>query len=162
MFKIVEKKGNKYGVKDTKDGVVEYYTANELLAVQKKFNLKIDGIEKLQKQPKIQQRRLTDLSVVTDLLLSKIRRKSSYDYETIDTQSDSVEISFRWWGDWVAPEWSDDPDADEPDYDWKELDKSWRKEMNSIIDEFKKDYKDLKFTWNTGEKDYIYISIIRK
>ena len=162
MFKIVEKKGNKYGVKDTKDGVVEYYTANELLAVQKKFNLKIDGIEKLQKQPKIQQRRLTDLSVVTDLLLGKIRRKSSYDYETIDTQSDSVEISFRWWGDWVAPEWSDDPDADEPDYDWKELDKSWRKVMNSIIDEFKKDYKDLKFTWNTGEKDYIYINIIRK
>lgn len=159
MFKIVEKKGNKYGVKDTKDGVVEWYTANEILAVQKKFNLKIDGIEKLQKQPKIQQRRLTDLKVVTDLLLGTIKRKSSYDYESVEIKENNVEISFRWWGDWVIPA---DADEDEMDYDWKILDKSWGKIMQDIINKFKKDYPDLKFSWSTGEKDYIYIDIIRK
>ena len=43
MFKIVEKKDDKYGIVDTSDGVVEYYTKKELVDIVKQ-GIKIDGV----------------------------------------------------------------------------------------------------------------------
>lgn len=170
MFKVIGKKGNKYGVKDTKDGVVEWYTANEILAVQKKFNLKIDGIEKLLEQKKTKPVRKTDLTIVMNLLLGKIRRAHSYDYEDITVESDdSIQASFRWWGDWNMPEYNpedfddyDDYEMQSGDYDWEELDPAWAAKMRDIIGTFKKEYPDLRFEWNAEEKNYIYIYITRR
>lgn len=43
MFYICEKVGDKFGVKDTRDGVVEYYTSEELNSIKKTSGLKLFG-----------------------------------------------------------------------------------------------------------------------
>lgn len=43
MFYICDEKNGKYGVKDTKDGVVEYYTADELHEIKQSLKCSILG-----------------------------------------------------------------------------------------------------------------------
>ena len=45
MYYICDKKGNKYGVKDSSDGVVEYYTEAQLYNIVKNTELAIFGVE---------------------------------------------------------------------------------------------------------------------
>ena len=105
-----------------------------------------------------------------NLLLGKIRRAHSYDYEDITVESDdSIQASFRWWGDWNMPEYSpedfddyDDYEMQSGDYDWEELDPVWAAKMRDIISAFKKEYPDLRFEWSAEEKNYIYIYITRR
>lgn len=45
MYFICDKKGDKYGVKDTKDGIVEYYTEGQLSEIVRTTELVIIGYE---------------------------------------------------------------------------------------------------------------------
>ena len=53
MLSIVSKKGNKYGVKDSSDGVVEFCTIKELTYITETLGLKIRGFSSHQKSIKV-------------------------------------------------------------------------------------------------------------
>ena len=50
MYKITDKRENKFGVLDTTDGIVEYYTLDDLIFMEKTYNLTIEGLSKLKSQ----------------------------------------------------------------------------------------------------------------
>lgn len=95
-------------------------------------------------------------SVLRDIK-SEMRSLSYYDDygRGIEENGNSYEFEVRDWGDWgTSREW-------ENDYDWMELHKGWCKKLDKIINKYDKKYKKkgLSFSWNTGEKRWIYVSV---
>ncbi len=157
MYKVVSKKNGKYGIQDTKDGVIEYFTREELIKIRDVYKLKVMNIDKA----------INDISsnnVDMDFVARKIISKFSgysmkeiyYSDEDNPSKSDKVNISFRDWGDWVLP---DDIDEDEvEDYDWEELSRESYIKLKNIIKELQSQFSNVAFDIDIGEKNWITIT----
>lgn len=67
MFYVNSKKGNKYGVIDTNDGVIEYYTAKELINIISSYSIKIEGCNLVENKISI---KVTDFDIVKKNLIT--------------------------------------------------------------------------------------------
>lgn len=59
----------------------------------------------------------------------------------------------RDWGKWAS-----EPGSDDEDDDWEVLDKAWGEKARVIISNYQKQYPQYNLNFQTGEKNWIYIS----
>ena len=99
-----------------------------------------------------------DLKFATEAWLSALKR------ETRGSQTDPVEVlhgegraAIRDYGRWENP-----PEArGEEDYDWQELSAKSHQDLEKSIKDMAKSYPKLKFTYTTGEKNWLYLHVKR-
>ena len=75
----------------------------------------------------------------------------------LDKKPPHVELTIRHYGSWVMP--NDSGDEDDGDYDWEELSQKSGVEFGSMLKDFTANYSGIKSSWNTGEKNHIYVII---
>lgn len=162
MLYVCEKSGDKYGVKDTDDNVVEYVTRKQLLGIIKKCKLKINGVDK---DGNITIFSPSSFESVIDRFFELMKRSGGGSMTERDDEEGTAAI--RDWGDWVVPDYAyedeDEFDEDEiDDYDYEELDPSWYKKLKEIANKLATKYPDLEVRIDTGEKNWIYLSLGRR
>lgn len=158
MLYVCEKSGDKYGVKDTDDNVVEYVTRKQLLGIIKKCKLKINGVDK---DGNITIFSPSSFESVIDRFFELMKRSGGCSMTERDDEEGTAAI--RDWGDWVVPDYDDDDeDYDEIDYDFEELDSSWYKKLKEIVNKLATKYPDLEVRVDVGEKNWIYLSLRRR
>jgi hypothetical protein len=81
----------------------------------------------------------------------------SSDIDKAEMNGPKAMAALRNWGDWETP--SDAHDEDEEDYDWQELSDSSYKKLKAYVEEFQKKYPEVKITYGSGEKNWIYIYV---
>jgi hypothetical protein len=152
MFKIVSRNADKFGVQDSDDGVVEYYTISELQEITQKTGIKIMGLTNILKVGVIQE---SDIQSLFDDFFRLMKRESAY----FDSQQDIMNgyACVRDWGDWSAPK--SDENFDFEDYDWKVLKPEWKKVLKNVSNELKKRYPNIKFYISPEEKNWIGLQI---
>lgn len=64
-------------------------------------------------------------------------------------------FGIRHWGQWEMPE----GEEDDGDYDWEMLSEASARKLDEYLAMCEKNYPKFKFTPNTGEKNWIYISV---
>ena len=155
MFFVSSKRGSQFGVTDTKDGVEQFYTSEQLSKIKKKYNINIVGFQG------------KDVIVLGHepfrYPLMKLFRglgvRVDLDYKPrwgIEFDLKDGTAAVRDWGNWVLPE---DADCDEEDYDWKELSEKSYRELKRLLDSLNKEYPYFKFSCDIGEKSWIYFTI---
>ena len=174
MLSIVSKKGNKYGVKDSTDGVVEFCTIKELTYITETLGLKIRGFRDGKVTAKKAQSETSGVSKPTkrssivevgDYCFSLMRSKSNYWQEQHDFLENNGHLALRNWGEWQIPEDAYQEVEDEcelEDYDFEELTDKWTKVLTSVKKELKKKFPDIDFCITTSEKNWIDITFSRK
>lgn len=88
------------------------------------------------------------LQAVRDAMRNVDRRA---DYEQIQKDGRGFEFQVRYWGEWEGDDGSGD-------YDFQSLTRKSSKMLNDIITDVEKRYKTVKLDWQTGEKNWIYVS----
>jgi hypothetical protein len=81
------------------------------------------------------------------------RKWGNYDARGPEQEGDRWVAEIRYWGNWQVPDGEDD----DGDYDWEELTGESAMKLQQIIDEYSKRYPSVKFYWQTGEKNWIYL-----
>lgn len=147
MFKVIGQKSEKFGILDTDDNTTEYYTLKDAYNLSKKYNLSISGLD-------YSIRKSLDYCVTDFLKALQNGYSSNSEVNTL-----SATASVRSWGNWVKPKFCYDSDADEEDYDWKELDSQSCKRLELIVHELRKKYPQCEINVQTGEKEYIYLNV---
>jgi hypothetical protein len=96
-------------------------------------------------------------AALSDLLstVKSIRSSSmwgNYDARGPEQDGNGWIAEIRDWGNWQVP----DGEEDDGDYDWEELTDESGAKLQKIVDEYAKRYPTIKFSWQTGEKNWIY------
>ena len=157
LYSICCKKGNKYGILDSADGVVEYYTERQISIIVNKYKLNVMGYN----NGKISIFRGSNFSDVIDRFFTLMRKESYYSDEQRNDEEGYAAV--RDWGSWHVPEDAyDEYDEDEiSDWDWEELDRDWFKKLRKVGNELKTRYPDLQVTIHTSEKNWIDLKLER-
>ena len=165
MFKIVDKRVNYgktlYGVLDTKDGKVDYFTKDDLIKIVSTLNIKVYGTERNRVSPS-----KSDFERVGYEVLKALKEKSSCSDANFEHHSDgSVSLFVRDWGKWRIPPYElqehDNDYSYFEDYDWMELTPESSKALSSIVSVFNKKYPYLLTTFSAEEKNWVNIGIRR-
>lgn len=167
MFYIeaVDSKGDSVLVKDTADGVGEWYHKKDLIAIIKSNNLQIFGVKFDKTSKSVSFNALGDPRYY---LFSELKRHFKF-YEcepsvtyNSSTISASKDFAIRDLGEWIIPE-----DAyleaeemgyildEEDDYDWRVLSDKTRKELEEILTNIYKS-TGYKFKYSMEEKNWLY------
>jgi hypothetical protein len=77
----------------------------------------------------------------------------SYQTDPVVDEGDRFMCGIRDWGVWEMPEGEDD----DGDYDWEVLSKKSGMKMKQIVDSYTAKYPNIKFGWNTEEKNWIML-----
>jgi hypothetical protein len=93
-----------------------------------------------------------------DAVYQDLKRKIGSDLKIEDESKTEISAEIRYWGDWE----SDPQEEEEEDDDQEILTSNSRKQLNKIISELEKEHKKVKFSWTTGEKNWIYFTISKK
>jgi hypothetical protein len=80
----------------------------------------------------------------------------NYDARGPERDGDGWMAEIRDWGNWQLPAGADPSDDEYQDYDWEELSYESSAKLQSIVDDFSKQYPNIAFSWQTGEKNWIY------
>lgn len=70
MFYVCDKKGDKYGIMDSTDNIVEYYTAKEIVSIIKNYNIAIEGVNT--KDGKVSIKVANRLTILTEAELNNL------------------------------------------------------------------------------------------
>lgn len=168
MYTVVKVVGKRAWIKDSKDGVVEPLSFEQIHKLTKQ-GVKIQGVSKegihVYAKP-------TDYVVpykpeeVIDALLSKLKRTSSCD---VGKKTDTT-LDVRYWGDWEITEedrqdcyndYGYDPE-EVGDYDYETLCKSSEKQLREIIADLEKRFVQYKIEVQVSEKNWIMFRVRRK
>lgn len=167
MYIICSKKGNKYGIKDTNDGVVEFYTKEQIDVIVRKHKLKIkgydNGVISVQSSSTKVKKPVKESSFeeIINEFFYLMKKEHAYWDKQVDI--DNGYAAVRDWGSWHIPEdaYLDEDDIEE-DYDWEVLDTEWIKKLKVIHKDLCNKYPDVAISIHTSEKNWIDLSINRR
>lgn len=94
------------------------------------------------------------LQAVINAMKNAVRSASGYGGQTwrpIEPQGKGFEFDVRDWGGWEGDDGSGD-------YDFQNLTRKSSKDLEQIITRVEKEYPTVKLDWQTGEKNWIYVS----
>lgn len=167
MYIICSKKGNKYGIKDTNDGVVEFYTKEQIDVIVRKHKLKIrgydNGVISVQSSSTKVKKSVKESSFeeIINEFFYLMKKEHAYWDKQVDV--DNGYAAVRDWGSWHIPEeaYLDEDDIEE-DYDWEVLDIEWMKKLKAIHKDLCNKYPDVVISIYTSEKNWVDLSINRR
>ena len=100
-------------------------------------------------------------NMLADLMRSpEGRHANRYGRKAEITSNGDVEFELRDWGEWRIP--NDVPQDEREDYDWEELSEKSHKAMNEFLKRYTNQNPGIKADYNTGEKNWISITLKAK
>ena len=169
MFYICNKRSDgKFGIKDTDDGVIEYYTKEQIGILVNKYKLKIkgynNGVISIQRSSTTKVKnpvKESSFEEVINEFFYLMKKEHTYWDKQVDI--DNGYAAVRDWGSWHIPEeaYLDEDDIEE-DYDWEVLDTEWIKKLKVIHKDLCNKYSDVVINIHTSEKNWIDLDIHRR
>ena len=167
MYIICSKKGNKYGIKDTTDGVIEFYTKEQIDVMVRKYKLKIkgysNGVISIQSSSSKVKKPVKESSFEEIINEFFYLMKNASPYYDKQVEVDNGYAAVRDWGSWHIPEeaYLDEDDIEE-DYDWEVLDIEWMTKLKAIHKDLCNKYPDVRIDIYTSEKNWVDLSISKR
>ena len=168
MFYICSKRNDgKFGIKDTDDGVIEFYTKEQIELLVRRYNLKIKGynngvisVQSNRDESKKSVKKSSFEEIINEFFYL-MKKEHSYWDKQVDI--DNGHAAVRDWGSWHIPEeaYLDEDDIEE-DYDWEVLDTEWMRKLKVIHKDLCNKYPDVTISIYTSEKNWIDLSISRR
>lgn len=101
-------------------------------------------------------------SIADDVRRSLGRNNGEWvEYDRTSSENPHFEVNVRHYGEWEFPH-DCDQDEDDGDYDWEELSDETAEFVSSKISAIAAENPDFRIDWETGEKNWIDITVSMK